>query len=110
MKANRVRKGATYVFDPVLMDHEYYRHKGTIVRVIELPGCPRSRMPKCFAHVEVAHTGSVIGMVHTNSLVPARLAKYRDCNCGACYRDGRGIVFNCDIHTLQEQHTLKGSK
>jgi len=68
MTTNRVRKNGLYVFIPVLMDADMSQHKYSIVRVIELPGCPRSKMPKCFAHVELMHTHTVIGMVHTNSL------------------------------------------
>lgn len=68
MSANRVRKNGLYVLIPVLMDHNLSQHKYSIVRVIESPGCPRARMPKCFAHVELAHTHTVLGMVHTNSL------------------------------------------
>lgn len=75
MQSNRVRKGGTYILEPVLLDHEYWQLKGTEVRVVEAAGCPRSKMPKCFAHVEIAATGQFLGMVHTNSLVRKEVSR-----------------------------------
>jgi hypothetical protein len=68
MSANRVRKGATYRLECVLIDHALSVFNGKLVRVIELPGCLRSRMPRCLAHVETIGDCQVLGMVHTNSL------------------------------------------
>lgn len=62
-----VRKNSIYRFRPVLLDHNYGEFSSYIVRVIELPGCPRARMPRQFAHIEML-SGRVIGMAHVNSL------------------------------------------
>ena len=63
------RKNSIYKLSPVPLDFDYLRFINQLVRVIELPGCPRSKMPKQFAHVETL-AGEVIGMVHVNSLQP----------------------------------------
>lgn len=67
--AHSVRKNAVYTLRTVLLDHNLRGFDGEKVRVIELPGCKRSHMPRCFAHIEHATSHAVLGMVHTNSLV-----------------------------------------
>ena len=69
MTYNKVRKGSIYRFEPVLFDHELGEYKGQLVRVVELPGCPRYKMPNSLAHIELLATGKVLGIVCTNSLV-----------------------------------------
>lgn len=73
----KVRVGAKYVYDPVLIDITDGRtnlKKGDVVKVINLPGCPKANtMGHCY--VGDAATGKFIGMVCTNSLTPLKERK-----------------------------------
>jgi hypothetical protein len=77
MALNRVRIGARYIYDPVLLDVIDGRtglKKGDLVQVIKSPhGCPPAGT---MGHCYVGHpvNGRFIGMVHVNSLTPARKA------------------------------------
>lgn len=77
MKLNRVRVGAAYIYSPVLIDVIDGRlglEGGDLVKVIKSPcGCPPSGT---MGHTYVGHpeTGEFIGLVHVNSLTPARRA------------------------------------
>ena len=68
----RVRAGQLYRYNPVLIDRIDGRtnlQKGTIVRVVNLPGCPKANtMGHC--HVADPETGKFIGLVCCNSLEP----------------------------------------
>ena len=78
MKVNRVRVGARYVYEPVLLDVIHGKdtglEKGNLVKVINLPGAPPANT---MSHCYVGHpkTGEFIGMVHVNSLRPGRARK-----------------------------------
>lgn len=66
----KVRTGSEYFFHPNLLDLVDGRtglKSGDIVRVVNLPGCPKANtMGHC--HVEDRVTGAFIGLVHVNSL------------------------------------------
>lgn len=69
-----VKAGRTYVYRPCLLDQIDGRtglSEGDIVRVVNLPGCPRANT---MAHCHVAHpdTGRFIGLVATASLQNVR--------------------------------------
>lgn len=70
----RVRVGFRYIYDPVLIDIVDGRtnlQTGDVVRVINLPGCPKANtMGHCY--VGDVETGQFIGMVCTNSLTPLK--------------------------------------
>jgi len=73
----RVRVNNVYVYNPAGMDLWDARtdlKEGTMVRVIDLPGCPRANV---MGHCHVAHpeTGRFIGLVFTASL--DTVAEYR---------------------------------
>lgn len=78
----RVRTGARYIYDPVMLDqlHEPYGvstgdlSRGAIVRVVALPGCPK---PNTMGHAHITVNGVFAGLVCTNSLVPLSEAKSR---------------------------------
>lgn len=71
MKFNRVRVGARYVYEPVMLDvihsSDTGLEKGNLVKVINLPGAPPANT---MGHCYVGHpkTGEFIGMVCVNSL------------------------------------------
>jgi hypothetical protein len=79
MKIRRVRAGARYIYNPVLMDRTSPAlsfaigtclKPGDVVRVINLPGAPKANtMGQC--HIETEE-GVFAGMVCCNSLVPVR--------------------------------------
>ena len=78
MANQRVRVNSIYKYDPVLFDllnGPADLPVGTIVRVINLYGAPKANtMGMCY--VGNVKTRKFIGMVCTNSLIPAtRLAK-----------------------------------
>tara|TARA_Y100000034_G_scaffold125913_1_gene176350 strand:- start:324 stop:545 length:222 start_codon:yes stop_codon:yes gene_type:complete len=69
----KVRVNSTYRYDPVALDRvdppygvtQGILSKGDIVKVVNLPGCPKANtMGHC--HIEIE--GQFAGMVHTNSL------------------------------------------
>ena len=66
----RVRANSTYIYNPAGMDLWDARtnlQPGTLVRVVNLPGCPRANtMGHC--HVADAENGRFIGLVLTASL------------------------------------------
>lgn len=68
----KVRVGGLYVYRPVLLDlidSPYNIEAGDVVRVKNLPGCPKANtMGHC--HVVHAETGAFAGLVHCNSLEP----------------------------------------
>jgi hypothetical protein len=72
MKGEQMRVRATkiYRYNPVLLDRCDARTnlaKGDLVRVVNLPGCPRANtMGHC--HVANPETGKFIGLVCCNSL------------------------------------------
>jgi hypothetical protein len=70
MPSNRVRVNALYYFHPNLLDLTDGRNglkSGDVLRVINLPGCPKAgTMGHC--HVADPVTGIFIGLVHVNSL------------------------------------------
>lgn len=65
----KVHAGRQYVYDPVLLDRFDGRtnlHKGDVVKVVNLPGCPRANtMGHC--HVQYLN-GTFAGLVCCNSL------------------------------------------
>lgn len=65
----KVRVGSRYVFDPCFLDHVDSRtkaKKGDIVRVVNMPGCPKANT---FGHCYIETLdGEFLGMVSTNSL------------------------------------------
>ncbi len=69
----RVRTGGRYRYDPVPWDRinpPYNVHAGDIVRVVNLPGCPRAgTMGMCHVNRE---DGSFGGLVFLSSLKPLR--------------------------------------
>lgn len=76
MKTRKVRVGALYTYDPVLLDILDGRtklKKGDRVRVVNLHGAPAAGT---MGHCYVGHpkTGDFIGLVHVNSLTPAKKA------------------------------------
>jgi hypothetical protein len=85
MANRRVRVGARYRFEPVLIDKTdppFNLVPGDIVTVINLPGCPKANT---MGHCHVSKDGQFAGLVCTNSLVPIR-AKYETCpNCEASF-------------------------
>jgi hypothetical protein len=66
---NRVRAGGLYRYNPVAIDRFHRPHNindGDIVRVVNLPGCPRANT---MGHAHVEHLdGTFGGLVCTNSL------------------------------------------
>ena len=66
---NRVRAGGLYRYNPVAIDRlnpPYDVSDGDIVRVINLPGCPKANT---MGHAHVEHLdGTFGGLVCTNSL------------------------------------------
>ncbi len=69
----RVRVNSVYTYQPVPLDRfnpPYDVEAGDVVRVVNLPGCPRANT---MGHAHVQHIdGRFGGLVCTNSLVPAR--------------------------------------
>jgi hypothetical protein len=69
--STKVTAGRRYLFDPVPLDRFDSRtnlSKGSVVRVVNLPGAPPANtMGHCY--VAEPETGKFIGMVCTNSLV-----------------------------------------
>jgi hypothetical protein len=70
--SQRVKVGSLYVYRPVLLDlidSPYNIEAGDVVRVVNLPGCPKANtMGHC--HVVHAESGEFAGLVCTNSLEP----------------------------------------
>jgi hypothetical protein len=68
----KVKVNAIYRYNPVLLDRIDGRtnlQEGDLVRVVNLPGCPRANtMGHC--HVADPNTGRFIGLVCCNSLEP----------------------------------------
>ena len=66
----KVRAGTVYVYHANLLDTIDARtglKSGDVVRVVNLPGCPKANtMGHC--HVVDPDTGAFIGLVHCNSL------------------------------------------
>src|SRR5258708_38933697 len=75
----KVRANAVYRYSPVLLDQIDGRtslHSGDVVRVVNLPGCPRANtMGHC--HVADSTTGHFIGLVCCNSLEPVTRRTHR---------------------------------
>jgi hypothetical protein len=71
----KVKVGRTYVFSPVLIDvinPPYNVRKGDVVRVVNLPGCPRANT---MGHCHVQHLdGTFAGLVCCNSLTDVLIA------------------------------------
>jgi hypothetical protein len=68
MKNHKVRVGKEYIFDPVMIDvidGKTGLKKGQIVKVINLPGCPKANTMN---HCYVEYKGNFVGMVCCNSL------------------------------------------
>jgi hypothetical protein len=64
----KVRANAEYIYYPNLMDRCDGRTTlvpGDIVKVVNLPGCPKCNT---MSHAHVEYNGHFAGMVHTNSL------------------------------------------
>jgi hypothetical protein len=74
----RVRVNNLYRFEPVLLDRIDARtnlKSGAIVRVVNLPGCPKANT---MGHAHIADPdGNFIGLVCTNSLVPVISRSHR---------------------------------
>ena len=70
---NRVRVNCLYRYEPVMLDklHPPYNVRpGDVVRVVNLPGCPRANT---MGHCHVQHrNGDFGGLVCTNSLVSVK--------------------------------------
>ena len=65
---NKVRANQNYIFYPNGLDRIDGRTNlvpGSIVRVVNLPGCPRANT---MGHAHVEYNGKFAGLVHTNSL------------------------------------------
>ncbi len=68
MKTNRVRANGRYIYHPNLLDSADSRtslQSGDIVKVVNLPGCPRANT---MGHCHVERDGRFAGLVHVNSL------------------------------------------
>lgn len=66
----KVQANRTYIYYPNLLDRIDGRTSlipGSIVRVVNLPGCPTANTMG-HAHVADPESGRFIGLVHTNSL------------------------------------------
>lgn len=64
----RVQAGRSYIFYPNLLDRIDGRTglvPGSIVKVVNLPGCPPANTMQ---HAHVEYNGQFVGLVHTNSL------------------------------------------
>jgi len=73
----RVKAGSVYVYNPAGMDLWDPRtdlKEGELVRVVNLPGCPRANVVG-HCHVADPETGRLIGLVLTASL--DTVAEYR---------------------------------
>ncbi len=73
MKHRKVRTGAVYQYEPVMMDVLHppagNPQRGAMLRVVRLNGCPPpGTMGHC--HVNFADTGAFAGLVCCNSLQP----------------------------------------
>jgi hypothetical protein len=65
----KVRAGSEYFYHPNILDLIDGRtclKSGDVVRVVNLPGCPKANTMG-HAHIE-SITGEFVGLVHTNSL------------------------------------------
>ena len=66
MTHNRVRVNSLYRFHPVMLDSDVPCEDGTIVRVINMPGCPKANTMN---HCYIEHLGGeIIQLVCCNSL------------------------------------------
>lgn len=75
----RVRVNGLYWFDPVPIDRYTPCVRGTVVRVINLRGCPPANtMGHCY--IEDATTGEFIRLVCCNSLEPLTRADRTEFN------------------------------
>jgi hypothetical protein len=76
----KVTAGRFYIYDPVMLDQYDARtnlRKGDVVRVVNLPGCPKANtMGHC--HVEDPETGHFIGLICANSLVAFHTDRARE--------------------------------
>jgi len=64
----RVRTNTEYIYYPNAMDRIDRRTSqvpGSIVRVVNLPGCPPANT---MGHAHVTYSGVLAGLLHTNSL------------------------------------------
>jgi len=64
----KVQANREYIYYPNMLDRIDGRTKlvpGSIVRVVNLPGCPRANT---MGHAHVEYNGQFAGLVHTNSL------------------------------------------
>jgi hypothetical protein len=64
----KVQTGRKYIFYPNMLDRIDGRTQlvpGSIVTVVNLPGCPRANTMQ---HAHVEYNGQFAGLVHTNSL------------------------------------------
>lgn len=64
----RVRANTEYIYYPNMLDRIDGRTglvPGSIVRVVNLPGCPRANT---MSHAHVNYNDKFAGLVHTNSL------------------------------------------
>lgn len=71
----KVRANHEYIYYPNLLDRVDGRTDlvpGSIVRVVNLPGCPRANTMQ---HAHVYFEGRFAGLVHCNSLHPLSDAK-----------------------------------
>jgi hypothetical protein len=84
MANRRVRAGQEFYFVPVFLDKvnpPYNVREGDLVKVVNLPGCPKANtMGHCHVHIVAAVDGREAstfgGLVCTNSLVT--LEEYRE--------------------------------
>jgi hypothetical protein len=86
----RVTAGREYFYFPNRLDVLDARTTlvpGSLVRVVNLPGCPRANTMQ---HAHVEFRGSFAGLVHTNSLHSLKDAR---CECGSAM-----IVNSCIYH------------
>jgi hypothetical protein len=64
----KVQAGRKYIYYPNLLDRIDGRTNlvpGSVVTVVNLPGCPRANTMQ---HAHVEFDGTFVGLVHTNSL------------------------------------------
>lgn len=71
----KVQANHEYIYWPNMLDQYDARTSlvpGSIVRVVNMPGCPRANT---MGHAHVEYEGKFAGLVHTNSLHPMSDAK-----------------------------------
>ena len=74
VRLRRVRVGARYVFQPIVLDQltcwgvlQGLLHEGDVVRVVNLQGCPPANI---MGHCYIEKDGQFCGLVSTYSLQP----------------------------------------